>query len=37
MNLIKHVKETQITDCYNRIIKLINMYIEDPSIIQYQK
>ena len=37
MNLIKHVKETKITDCYNRIIKLMNMNIEDSSNIQYQK
>ena len=37
MNLIKHVKETQITDCYNRIIKLIHINIEDTSNIQYQK
>ena len=37
MNLIKHVKETQITDYYNRMIKLINMNIEDSSNVQYQK
>ena len=37
MNLIKYVKETQITDCYNRMIKLINMNIEDSSNVQYQK
>ena len=37
INLIKHVKETKITDCYNRIIKLMNMNIEDSSNIQYQK
>ena len=27
INLSKHVKETKITDCYNRIIRLRNMYI----------
>ena len=37
MNLIKHVKETQITDCYNKIIKFINTNIEDSSNVQYQK
>ena len=37
MNLIKYVKETQITDCYNGIIKLINVNIEDSSNVQYQK
>ena len=37
MNMIKHIKETQIADCYNRIIKLINMNIEDSSDVQYQK
>ena len=31
------MKETQITDCYDRIIKIINMNIEDSSNVQYQK
>ena len=37
MNFIKHRKETQITDCYNKIIKFINTNIEDSSNVQYQK
>ena len=37
MNLIKHVKEAQITDCCNWIIKLISMNVEDSSNVQYQK
>ena len=36
-NLIKHMKETQITDYYNKIIKMINMNIEDSSYVQYQE
>ena len=32
-NLIKYVKESQIRDCYKRIIHLINMNIEDSSNI----
>ena len=37
MNLIKHVKETQLTDSYNRIVKLKNMNTEGSSNVQYQK
>ena len=37
MNLVKHVKETQITDCCDRIIKIINMNIEDSSNVPCQK
>ena len=36
-NLIKYVKESQIRDCYKRIINLINMNVEDSSNVQYQK
>ena len=36
-NLIKYVKEWQIRDCYKRIINLININVEDPSNVQYQK
>ena len=31
------MKDTQITDCYNKIIKMININIEDSSIVQNQK
>ena len=37
MNLIKHVKETQLTDSYNRIVKLKNINTEEASNVQYQK
>ena len=36
-NLIKYVKESQIRDCYKRIINLINMNVENSSNVQYQK
>ena len=36
-NSIKYVKESQIRDCYKRIINLINMNVEDSSNVQYQK
>ena len=37
MNLIKHIKETEISDCNKRLINLINMNVEDSSNIQYEK
>ena len=36
-NLIKYAKESLIRNCYKRIINLINMNVEDPSNVQYQK
>ena len=37
LNLIKYVKETQISDCYNRIIEFMNINIKYLSDVQYQK
>ena len=37
MNLIKYIKETEISDCNKRLINLINMNVEDSSNIQYEK
>ena len=36
-NLINYIKESQIRYCYKRIINLINMNVEDPSTVQYEK
>ena len=37
MNLIKHLKEIEISDCNKRLINLINMNVEGSSNIQYEK
>ena len=37
MNLIKYIKETEISDCNKRLNNLINMNVEDSSNIQYEK
>ena len=37
MNLIKYIKETEISDCNKRLINLINMNVEGSSNIQYEK
>ena len=37
MNLIKNIKETEISDCNKRLINSINMNVEGSSNIQYEK
>jgi len=37
INLIKYIKETEISDCNKRLINLINMNIEGSNNIQYEK
>ena len=37
INLIKNIKETEISDCKKRLINLINMNVEGSSNIQYEK
>ena len=37
MNLIKYIKETEISDCNKRLINLVNRNIEGSSNIQCEK
>ena len=37
MDLIKYIKDTEISDCNKRLINLINMNVEGSSNIQYEK
>ena len=37
MNLIKFIKETEISYCNKKLINLINMNVEGSSNIQYEK
>ena len=37
MNLIKYIKETEISDCNKRLINLININVEGSSNIQCEK
>ena len=37
MNLIKYIKETEISDFNKRLINLINMNVEGSSNIQHEK
>ena len=37
MNLIKYIKETEISECNKRLNNLTNMNVEGSSNIQYEK
>ena len=37
MNLIKYIKETEISDCNKRLLNLINKNVEDSSNVSYEK
>ena len=37
MNLIKYIKETDISDCNKRLLNLIDMNIEGSSNVSYEK
>ena len=37
MNLIKYIKETEINDCYKRLLNLIDMNVDGSSNISYEK
>ena len=37
MNLIKYIKETEISDCNKRLLNLIDMNVEGSSNVSYEK
>ena len=37
MNLIKYIKETEISDCNKRLLNLIDMNVESSSNLSYEK
>ena len=37
MNLIKYIKETEINDCYKRLLNLIDMNVDGSSNVSYEK
>ena len=37
INLIKNIKDTEISDCNKRLINLININVKGSSNIQYEK
>ena len=37
MNLIKYVKETEISDCNKRLLNLIDMNVEGSSNVSYER
>ena len=36
INLIKYIKETEISDCNKRLINLVNVNLEGSNNIQYE-